>query len=115
MKRADIIDFKNGSGYVNIGNNRSISVLGIVGIYDMDSSTKSPEMKKWLKDAQRNGQVISVANILPKSIIYYDDGIKENVYFSPFSPSVIAKRICGKIDKENPLKEQKEEKEKNYE
>lgn len=93
MKKAVIVDFKNKSVYVNIGNNRNIPTSGIVGIYDMDSSTRSNLMRKWLRDAQKNGQVVSVATSLPKSIIYYDDGIQENVYFSPFSPAVIQGRI----------------------
>lgn len=93
MKKAVIIDFKKPSRYVNIGNNRSIPTVGIVGIYDMDSSTKSPAMRKWLRDAQKNGLVISVASSLPKSIIYYDDGVIENVYFSPFASNVIQGRI----------------------
>lgn len=65
----------------------------------MDSSTASPAMRKWLRDAQANGQVISVANSLPKSIIYYDDGVRENVYFSPFASSVIQGRIENEKNK----------------
>ena len=96
MKKAVIIDFKKPSRYVNIGNNRSIPTSGIMGIYDMDSATRSYQMRKWLRDAQNSGKVISVATSLPKSIIYYDDGVSENVYFSPFSSSVIQGRIEGK-------------------
>lgn len=93
MKKAVIVDFKDKSVYVNIGNNRNIPVSGIVGVFDMDNSTQSPEMKKWLVDLQNRGQIINVAESLPKSIIYYDDGVRESVYFSPFSSSVILKRI----------------------
>jgi hypothetical protein len=96
LKKAVIINYKSPRRYVNIGNNRSIPVSGIVGIYDMDNATVSAEMRKWLRDAQKSGIVISVAESLPKSIIYYDDGINENVYFSPFSTAVIQKRISGK-------------------
>ena len=99
MKKAVIINIKDKVKYLNIGNTRVIPVEGIVGIFDMDETTVSRSMRDFLRQCQKSEIIISVANSLPKSIIYYDDGIRENIYFSSFNSTVLYKRICGEEQK----------------
>lgn len=93
MKKVDIQNYRTESVYLQIGNLRSIPTEGIVGIFDMDSATESPVTRTWLQKKQKEGAITTVAASLPKSFILYDDGEWEQVYFSPFSASVLRQRL----------------------
>lgn len=95
MKKPVVYNIKSGARYLNVGNNRSVPVSGIVGIFDMDSTTVSKNMRDWLRACEREGILISVANSLPKSVILYDDGVQRSVWFSSFNASVLRSRIIG--------------------
>ncbi len=95
MKKAIVKQIKNEIKYLNIGNNRTIPVAGIVGIFDLDETTVSRSMRDYLRNCEKSGITISVAKSLPKSIIYYDDGMRENIFFSSFSSAVLYKRLNG--------------------
>ncbi len=95
MKKPVIYNLKKESRYLNVGNNRSIPVSGIVGIFDIDSTTVSRNMREWLISCQKEGILVSVAASLPKSVILYDDGVGRSVWFSSFNASVLKSRIYG--------------------
>lgn len=96
MKKVDIRKFRSESVYLEIGNLRSIPIAGIIGIFDMDSATLSAATKNFLKEKQRQGGITTASTALPKSFILYDDGILEQVYFSPFSSLVLRQRMQSK-------------------
>ena len=79
--------------FLEIGNLRTIPIAGIVGIFDMDSATRSPVTAELLRRAQSRGGITSVSTLLPKSFIIYDDGELEQIYFSPFSAAILRQRI----------------------
>ncbi|MBE6543123.1 MAG: hypothetical protein E7675_01850 [Ruminococcaceae bacterium] len=93
MKKPVVYNIKSGRRYLNVGNNRSIPVSGIVGIFDMDSTTVSRYMRDWLRQCQNEGTIISVATTIPKTVILYDDGVGRSVWFSSFSSSVLRSRL----------------------
>ena len=82
---------------MEIGNLRTIPIAGIVGVFDMDSATRSPVTAEFLRQAQNSGAITSVSTSLPKSFIIYDDGELEQIYFSPFSAAILIQRM-GKIE-----------------
>ena len=96
MKKVDIQRFRSEPVYLEIGNLRSIPIGGIVGVFDMDSATLSSVTKEFLKEKQRQGGITTVSTALPKSFILYDDGVLEQIYFSPFSSSVLRQRMEAK-------------------
>lgn len=93
MKKPVIYNLKSQRRYLNVGNNRSIPVSGIVGIFDIDSTTVSRNMRDWLRQCEKEGILISVANSIPKSVILYDDGVYRSVWFSSFNSSVLKARL----------------------
>lgn len=95
MKKVDIRNFRHEAVYLEIGNLRMIPTAGIIGIFDMDSATVSPVTKEFLKEKQKQGGITTVGNFLPKSFILYDDGEWEQVYFSPFSASILRQRMTN--------------------
>lgn len=93
MKKVDIRRFKLEKVFLEIGNLRTIPIEGIVGIFDMDSATKSEISQDLLRRAQNRGGITSVSSSLPKSFIIYDDGELEQIYFSPFSAAILRQRM----------------------
>ena len=93
MKKVDIRRFKPEKVFLEIGNLRTIPIAGIIGVFDMDSATCSPVTAELLRQAQNRGGITSVSTSLPKSFIIYDDGELEQIYFSPFSASILKQRM----------------------
>ena len=93
MKKVDIRRFKPEKVFLEIGNLRTVPIEGIVGIFDMDSATKSDVSQDLLRRAQNRGGITSVSSSLPKSFIIYDDGELEQIYFSPFSAAILRQRM----------------------
>lgn len=93
MKKVDIQRFRSEKVFLEIGNLRTIPIAGIIGIFDMDSTTLSAVSRAFLQEKQKYGGITSVSSALPKSFILYDDGELEQIYFSPFSASVLRHRL----------------------
>ena len=79
--------------YLHVGNNRTLRVKDIIGIFDADNATRSPVSRKCLSDAERGGRVWSAAEELPKSFVLYrsEDGF--GVCFSPLSAQTLEGRL----------------------
>lgn len=89
MKRAAILSFDKFPAYLHIGNNINIRTSEIIGIFDLDTSTVSPETRKFLRESEKNGKVSSAAEALPKSFVLTD----ERIWFSTLSPSALHGRV----------------------
>ena len=76
--------------FLHAGNNRSIRLKNIIGIFDMDTATVSQDTKKFLKKAEKDGATEMLVPEIPKSFILTDDG---EVLFSQISTSSLVGRI----------------------
>lgn len=76
--------------YINVGADVLIRSREIVGIFDLDTASIGADTKRFLKEKEKNGDVIQVGNELPKSFILTERG---KVYFSQFAASVLKNRI----------------------
>lgn len=76
--------------YLHIGNNKSLRVKQIVGIFDLDSASVSSVTKKYLRSKEKSAMIVYAKEDLPKSFILTDDG---RVYFSPISSSALLGRM----------------------
>lgn len=81
--------------FLEVGNNKSILIERIVGIFDMDNATLSAVTKKYLSKNEKEGFSENAAGYeIPKSFILYLDS--ENNYkicFSQFSSTSLKGRI----------------------
>jgi len=75
--------------YLHIGNNQTIKTSEIIGIFDLDSSTVSHETRKFLREAEKKGQISSAADALPKSFIL----TKDKIYFSQLGSMTLIGRL----------------------
>lgn len=83
--------------YLHIGNNYSIDVCDVVGIFDIENTTVGKCTKKLLERAEKNHFCVYTTYEMPKSfIITVKDG-KEKLYISQLSAYTLRKRLGGYI------------------
>jgi len=78
--------------YIHLGNKKNIREKDIIGIFDMDRVTVSKVTKSFLNEAQKRGDLITVVNEIPKSIILTSD----TVYMSQLAPRSLYGRLTEK-------------------
>ena len=77
--------------YLHIGNNYSVDVREIVGIFDMDNTTVTGSTKKLLEKAEKDKKIFLATYELPKTFIVTND----KVYISQLAASTLKKRLAN--------------------
>ena len=75
--------------YLNIGGNAMIKYNDIVAILDMETTSISKKTREFFKECERRGQVVNVAEDIPKSYILCGD----KIYISQVSSATLLKRV----------------------
>lgn len=78
--------------FLHLGNDAVVNTTDIVAIFDMDNTTVSKNSRKFLAQAQKNGQVVDTSEDLPKSYIVANTNGKTKVYISSVSSQTLLKR-----------------------
>ena len=78
--------------YLYLGMDTLVRKSDIVGIFDLDTATVSRHTRNFLSRAEKNKEVISITNELPKSFILCKNGEKESLYISQISTATLKKR-----------------------
>ena len=81
--------------YLHIGNNYSVDVREIVGIFDMDNTTVTSCTKKLLDKAEKEKTLFYATDDLPKSFIITEKNGRERIYISRLSAGTLKKRILS--------------------
>ena len=78
--------------YLHLGQDTIVKKTDVIGIYDLDNCSSSHITRDFLAKAERAGQIVGVAEELPKSfvIVNIDGGTK--VYLSQLSTATLQKR-----------------------
>ena len=79
--------------YIPIGSYMSFRDKTIIGIFDLDNTTYSKHTRTFLSEAEKNGQVVTVAEDLPKSFILTTEYGMDRVYLCQFASRALEKRI----------------------
>ncbi len=82
--------------YLHLGENTVVWSGDILGVFDLDHTTVSKITRDFLRDAQRDGRVISVSMELPKAFVVTDKGGEKTVYLTQLAPSTLYKRAGSK-------------------
>lgn len=80
--------------YLHIGNNYSVDVRDIIGIFDMDNTTVSGFTNRLLKNAEKNREVFYATYELPKSFIITAKNGRNRVYVSQLAANTLKKRLA---------------------
>ena len=79
--------------YLHLGEKTVVRTDSIVGIFDLDNTTVSKNTRNFLKQAQKNGEVINVSFELPKSFIVCEENNETKVYISQMAATTLYRRI----------------------
>ena len=79
--------------YLSIGGSMAVRQRSIIGIFDLDNTTCSKHTRKFLAKAEEIGQVVTVAEDLPKSFLLTSEYGLERVYLCQFNAATLEKRL----------------------
>ena len=83
--------------YLHIGNGKNIRSKDIIGIFDTDNATVSEITRKFLKNYEKNGSLISAGDEIPKSFVLYfeeklNGTVEPKICFSQLSSASLSGR-----------------------
>lgn len=78
--------------YLHLGSGAVVPTESIVGVFDLDNTSQSHITRKYLTAAERSGQVINVAEDIPKSFVICQDAGGVRVYLSQMATQTLLKR-----------------------
>ena len=79
--------------YLHLGAGAVVRSESIVGVFDLDNTSQSHLTRKYLTAAEKSGQVINVAEDIPKSFVVCKDEGGMRVYLSQMSTQTLLKRF----------------------
>ena len=79
--------------YLSIGSDFAVRQKSIIGIFDLDNSSYSKRTRGFLTRAEQQGEVISIAQDLPKSFVLTEEFGMNRVYLTQFSSAALEKRF----------------------
>ena len=80
--------------YLHLGAGAVVRTDSIIGVFDLDNTSQSHLTRKYLANAEKNGQVVNVAEDIPKSFVVCRDCEGTTVYLSQMSPQTLYKRLA---------------------
>lgn len=83
--------------YLHLGAGAVVRTDSIIGVFDLDNTSQSHLTRKYLNMAEKAGQVINVAEDIPKSFVVCSDGGGIKVYLSQMLPQTLLKRVSAAI------------------
>ena len=78
--------------YLHLGKGTVVNTAGIVGIFDLDITSQSHLTRRFLREAERHGQVVNAAEDIPKTFVVCREGEKTRVYLSQMAAATLLKR-----------------------
>ena len=82
--------------YLSIGGDMAVREKSIIGIFDLDNCTYEKRTREVLAAAERNGEIITAAEDLPKSFLVTSEYGMTKVFLSQFTPATLMHRIGEK-------------------
>ena len=79
--------------YLHLGAGAVVRSESIVGVFDLDNTSQSHLTRKYLTTAEKSGQVINVAEDIPKSFVVCKDESGMRVYLSQMSTQTLLKHF----------------------
>lgn len=79
--------------YLHIGNNYSVDIREVVGIFDIENTTVGKCTKKLLEYAEKNHLCVYTSYEMPKSFIITMKNGTEQLYISQLSAYTLRKRM----------------------
>lgn len=78
--------------YLHLGKGTVVDDRDIIGIFDLDITSQSHITRKYLNAAERSGEVVNVAEDIPKSFVVTKNRDKVIVYLCQMACTTLLKR-----------------------
>ena len=81
--------------YLHLGQNTIVHESEILGIFDLDITSQSYRTRQYLNRAERNGEVVSISEELPKSFVVCaqpKNKRNQTVYIAQLSSQTLLRR-----------------------
>ena len=79
--------------YIPIGSDMSVRDKSIIGIFDLDNTTCSKHTRNFLNTAEKNGQVVTATEDIPKSFLLTSEYGMDRVYLCQVNAATLVKRM----------------------
>ena len=79
--------------YLHIGEDYIVLFKDIISILDFEKATLSKDSRNFLKEHEKNGQIVTIGDDIPKSFILISGKVGTQIYLSPISSSTLLKRF----------------------
>ena len=81
--------------YIHIGKDVVVQDSDIIGIFDLDNATVSKRTREFLNINEKKGNVVNVAEDLPKTFIICKKNSNTVIYLSQISSSTLRRKKYG--------------------
>ena len=78
--------------YLHLGKGTVVPTAGIVGIFDLDITSQSHLTRRFLREAERRGQIVNAAEDIPKTFVVCREGEQVRVYLSQMAAATLLRR-----------------------
>ena len=78
--------------YLSIGNDMAVREKSIIGIFDMDNTSKSKRTREFLSKSEKEGNVVPCDD-LPKAFVLTAEYGMERIYLTALSAATLEKRL----------------------
>lgn len=79
--------------YLSIGGDMALREQSLIGIFDLDNCSWSKKTRAFLTRAEQEGQVVTVAEDLPKSFLLTEEYGMQRVYLTQFNTATLERRL----------------------
>ena len=78
--------------YLHVGNEVILNEKDVVGVFDIENASISKFTKEFLSRSQKAGEVVTVTNDIPKSLVVWEKNGERKLYLSQLAPATLRKR-----------------------
>ena len=79
--------------YLSIGSDFAVRDKSILGIFDLDNTSYSKHSRNFLKEAENQGEVVTITDDLPKSFVLTEEFGMNRVYLTQLGSAALEKRL----------------------
>ena len=79
--------------YLYIGADFAVRDRSILGIFDLDNTSYSKHSRNFLREAEKQGEVVTITEDLPKSFVLTEEFGMNRVYLTQFKSVALEKRL----------------------
>ena len=78
--------------YISIGADFAVRDRSVIGIFDLDNASWSRHTRRFLREAEQQGEVVAITEDLPKSLVLTEEFGLNRVYLTQFNTAALEKR-----------------------